>query len=229
MKLLNDGNHKTRKGEKKGWKTFGLHLAPHTLAGRNVCTHASPGCAAACLNTAGRGIMHSVQDARIRKTKYFFEERAEFLMLLHDEIAKAEKRSDKNDWEACFRLNLTSDLPWHKLGVVDVFSHLQFYDYTKDLNRFRFFLSGKLPDNYDLTFSRSELTKDKQVHDLCNAGGNVAIVFRDRLPDEWQGIEVISGDVDDLRFKDPKGKIVGLEAKGLGKKDETGFVLEPGA
>jgi hypothetical protein len=227
MKLLNDGNHKTRKGEKKGWKTFGLHLAPHTLAGRNVCTHASPGCAAACLNTAGRGIMHSVQDARIRKTKYFFEERAEFLLQLRKEIISAEKRSEKNDWEACFRLNLTSDLPWHKLGVVDVFSHLQFYDYTKDLNRFRFFLSGKLPDNYDLTFSRSELTKDKQVHDLCNAGGNVAVVFRDCLPDEWQGIEVISGDVDDLRFKDPKGKIVGLEAKGLGKKDETGFVLEP--
>ena len=69
MKLLNDGNYKTRKGEKKGWKTFGLHLAPHTLAGRNVCPHASPGCAAACLNTAGRGIMTSVQDARIRKTK----------------------------------------------------------------------------------------------------------------------------------------------------------------
>ena len=227
MKLLNDGNHKTRKGEKKGWKTFGLHLAPHKLAGRNVCAHASPGCADACLNTAGRGIMHSVQDARIRKTKYFFEKKAEFLLQLRKEIISAEKRSEKNDWGACFRLNLTSDLPWHKLGIPDVFSHLQFYDYTKDLNRFRFFLSGKLPDNYDLTFSRSELTKDSLVRELCNAGGNVAVVFRGHLPDEWQGIEVINGDEDDLRFKDPKGKIVGLEAKGLGKKDETGFVLEP--
>jgi len=235
MKLLNDGNYKTRKGEKKGWKTFGLHLAPHKLAGRNVCAHASPGCAAACLNTAGRGIMTSVQDARIRKTKMFFEKKVEFLMQLLDEIAKAEKRSDKNDWEACFRLNLTSDLPWHKLGtslsprygVMGQFPHLQFYDYTKDEKRFRSFLSGELPDNYDLTFSRSELTKDPLVRELCNAGGNVAVVFRGHLPDEWQGIEVINGDEDDLRFNDPKGKIVGLVAKGLGKKDETGFVLEP--
>ncbi len=227
MKLLNDGNYKTRKGEKKGWKTFGLHLAPHTLAGRNVCPHASPGCAAACLNTAGRGIMTSVQDARIRKTKMFFERKAEFLLQLHKEITSAEKRAGKNDWEACFRLNLTSDLPWHKLEVVDQFPHLQFYDYTKDEKRFRSFLSGKLPDNYDLTFSRSELTKDPLVRELCNAGGNVAVVFRGHLPDEWQGIEVINGDEDDLRFNDPKGKIVGLVAKGLGKKDETGFVLEP--
>jgi len=158
----------------------------------------------------------------------FFEKKVEFLMLLHDEITKAEKRSDKNDWEACFRLNLTSDLPWHKLGVVGQFSDSQFYDYTKDEKRFRSFLSGKLPDNYDLTFSRSELTKDSLVRELCNAGGNVAVVFRGHLPDEWQGIEVINGDEDDLRFKDPKGKIVGLVAKGLGKKDETGFVLEPG-
>ena len=51
--------------------TFGLHLAPHTLSGYNVCPHASKGCAEACLNTAGRGRMNMVQDARIKKTIMF--------------------------------------------------------------------------------------------------------------------------------------------------------------
>ena len=39
--------------------------------------------------------------------------------------------------------------------------------------------------------------------------------------------DVVDGDETDLRFLDGKGKIVGLKEKGLAKKDETGFVLEP--
>jgi len=30
-----------------------------------------------------------------------------------------------------------------------------------------------------------------------------------------------------LRFLDGSGKIIGLKEKGLAKKDQTGFVLEP--
>tara|TARA_R100000988_G_C3848220_1_gene93677 strand:- start:106 stop:309 length:204 start_codon:yes stop_codon:yes gene_type:complete len=62
---------------------------------------------------------------------------------------------------------------------------------------------------------------------LCKSGGNVAVVFRDHLPDKWLGLEVIDGDDSDLRFEDGKGKIVGLLEKGLAKKDKTGFVVEP--
>ena len=60
------------KGWKHGWITALLHLAPYNLSGRNVCPKASAACAEACLNTAGRGQMNSVQAARINKTKYFF-------------------------------------------------------------------------------------------------------------------------------------------------------------
>ena len=52
-KLLNNGNAKTIKGEKLGFITFGLHLAPFNLSGHNACAWASKGCAEACLNTAG--------------------------------------------------------------------------------------------------------------------------------------------------------------------------------
>ena len=50
MPLLNKGNSKTVKGEKLGYRTYGLHLAPYNLSGRNICPHASKGCAESCLN-----------------------------------------------------------------------------------------------------------------------------------------------------------------------------------
>ena len=111
--------------------------------------------------------------------------------------------------------------------VVKHFPDSQFYDYTKHLKRFVAYLEGKLPDNYHLTYSRDETTPDTLVKSLCESGGNVAVVFRGSLPKTWLGIEVIDGDDSDLRFKDGNGKIVGLLEKGLAKKDETGFVVEP--
>ena len=226
-KLLNSGNYKTSKGEKYGWKTYGLHLAPFNISGTNVCSSASIGCSTACLNTAGRGIMRSVQDARVKKTRRFFEDRDGFLSQLYKEIKSSVKSATKKQIDSCFRLNLTSDLPWENM-VVKHFPESQFYDYTKHLKRFVRFLEGKLPSNYHLTYSRDETTPDTLVKSLCASGGNVAVVFRGKkLPRRWLGIEVIDGDDSDLRFQDGEGKIVGLLEKGLAKKDETGFVVEP--
>ena len=225
-KLLNSGNYKTRKGEKYGWKTYGIHLAPYNLSGKNVCASASAGCSAACLNTAGRGSMHSVQDARVKKTRRFFEDRDGFLSQLFKEIKSSIKSAAKKELKSCFRLNLTSDILWERIVVKD-FPEVQFYDYTKHLKRFVRFLEGKLPSNYHLTYSRDETTPDTLVKSLCASGGNVAVVFRKKLPRRWLGIEVIDGDDSDLRFQDGNGKIVGLLEKGLAKKDETGFVVEP--
>ena len=226
-KLLNSGNYKTSKGEKYGWKTYGLHLAPFNISGKNVCASASAGCSAACLNTAGRGIMHSVQDARVKKTRRFFEDRDGFLSQLFKEIKSSVKSAAKKQIDSCFRLNLTSDILWERF-IVEDFPESQFYDYTKHLKRFVRFLEGKLPSNYHLTYSRDETTPDTLIKSLCASGGNVAVVFRGKkLPRRWLGIEVIDGDDSDLRFQDGEGKIVGLLEKGLAKKDETGFVVEP--
>lgn len=228
MKLLNDGNTKTRKGEKAGWVTHGIHLAPSTLSGFNTCQNASAGCAAACLNTAGRGAMTSTQRARIAKTKLFFQEKETFLRKLWDEVKLAIKRDARKGMRPCFRLNLTSDLPWEKIRfngqtVLEAFPEVQFYDYTKSPARMSAFLAGEMPANYHLTFSRSETN-----HSLCMAflqsGGSVAMVFR-KLPKEYEGHPVINGDDTDLRFLDPAGCIVGLKEKGKAKVDSTGFVL----
>ena len=232
MPILNQGNHKTIKGEKYGWKTYGIHLSPNTVSGYNVCFDATTGCIDACLDTAGRGAMPSVQTARTNKTKRFFEDRKGFLTDLWKEVTSAVKSATKKELKFCMRPNLTSDLPWESIkhkgqSLMDAFNPCRFYDYTKSLKRFTRFLGGELPENYHLTYSRSEETTDALVIALCKSRGNVAVVFRERLPETWLGIEVLNGDEDDLRFRDKKGCIVGLVEKGLAKKDETGFVVEP--
>ena len=231
MKLLNSGNAKTRKGEKKGWTTFGIHLAPAKLSGFNVCKDASSGCTAACLNTAGRGAMSSVQRARIAKTKLFFQDKQAFLAMLWKEVTAGVKKAAKNGKNPCIRLNLTSDLPWEKIkfngqSVFEAFPDVQFYDYTKSAERMVNFVNGEMPKNYHLTFSRSE-TNGAIALGILRSGGNVAMVFRKGLPSTYYGHEVVDGDETDLRFLDGSGKIVGLKEKGLAKKDLSGFVLEP--
>ena len=231
MSLLNSGNSKTRKGEKKGFTTYGIHLAPASLSGFNVCDSSSAGCRWACLNTAGRGAMTSVQRARIKKTLFFFKDKQKFLAELWAEITKSIKSSARKGMTPCFRLNLTSDLPWEKIkfngqSVMEAFPDVQFYDYCKSPERMTKFVNGEMPANYHLTFSRSE-TNGALALAFLKSGGNVAMVFRKSLPASYFGHEVIDGDETDLRFLDGKGKIVGLKEKGLAKKDETGFVLEP--
>jgi len=84
-----------------------------------------------------------------------------------------------------------------------------------------------LPSNYWLTYSRAETTPDVEVKAMLQSQVNVAIVFADKLPLTWEGFQVIDGDSDDLRFLDKRGVVVGLKAKGKGKVDSTGFVLQP--
>jgi hypothetical protein len=231
MKLLTTANSKIKKGEAQGFQTFGVHLAPSTKSGYNTCQHASVGCSASCLDTTGHGIFETVQNARIAKTKFFFQNKALFMAQLVKEITAAVKSAQKKNLVPCFRLNLTSDLPWEKITlngktVFDLFPQVTFYDYTKSAQRMTAFLSGEFPSNYHLTFSRSE-SNEKLVDAILASGGNVAVVFRGSLPENWKGYRVVSGDESDLRFLDPQNVIVGLVEKGKAKKDSSGFVIEP--
>jgi len=219
MQLLSDSNTKIKKGEKLGWKTFGLSLAPHTISGKNLCPHASEGCALACLNTAGMGVFSNVQKARLEKTKYLLNNRAEFLAQLKKEIENKRKRIQN----LAVRLNVLSDLPWHNLIDMESTPEVSYYDYTPNPSRMIQYLNGELPKNYHLTFSRKE-NNQAQVELILSMGGNVAVVF-DELPKTYLGKEVVNGDETDLRFLDKKGVVIGLKAKGKGKKDESGFVV----
>ncbi len=231
MAILTTSNTKIKKGETSGFKTAGIHLAPAKLSGYNTCIAASHGCAAACLNTAGMGSFSNVQASRIAKTKAFFEDRNAFMVSLIKEIKAMIKKCAKLNLTPAFRLNLTSDIAWESIkhdgmNIMEMFPEVQFYDYTKIPKRMLMFTRGELPKNYHLTFSRSE---NNQTHvDIVMAcGGNVAVVFRGALPNTYKGKKVIDGDINDLRFLDPKGVVVGLVEKGRAKKDASGFVVEP--
>lgn len=231
MKLLSTGNPKLMKGEKKGYLSFVLHLAPADLSGKEVCPKRTAGCTAACLNTAGRGGMfkpggtNAIQQARLRKTKMFFEQRDAFMADLVKDIKLGIKQAEKKGMIPAFRLNGTSDLSWEKYEVADgknvfqLFPEVQFYDYTKVLGR-------KVSDikNYHLTFSNA----DGNLNDVLaaqKAGLNIAVVF-DKLPQKYLSWVVVDGDETDLRFLDPKAVIVGLKAKGRARKDTSGFVVK---
>jgi hypothetical protein len=231
--LLTQGNAKILKGEKLGYITKGLHFSPADKSGHEVCRWRSKGCTKACLDTAGRGQMDSIQNARIAKTKLFFKKQFDFLVKLEKEIASTIKSAKKKEMTAVFRPNLTSDIAWESVffdeekpqTIFDKFPETQYYDYTKSFMRMAQFLNGELPSNYHLTFSRSE-NNQKLVEMVLEMGGNVAVVFRNQLPKTWKGYEVVNGDENDLRFLDKQGVIVGLIEKGRAKKDETGFVQE---
>lgn len=220
-----DSNAKTAKGIKLNYSTAIVYLSPSTKSGKNLCPHSSDGCEMACLDTSGRGAMKPIQDARLKKTYFFLNERDTFILQLKQEIHAFLRSTAKKGFTPCVRLNGTSDLPWHNIGgIMQEFPNVQFYDYTPNVNRMIQFLRGELPSNYHLTFSRKE-NNDAQCQLILSMGGNVAVVF-DNLPDTWNGYPVVNGDESDLRFLDAKNVVVGLKAKGKGKKDTSGFVIK---
>lgn len=242
MKLLSTGNPKVLKGVAQGYNTYILHLAPADLSGYETCPKRTAGCTAACLNTAGRGGMfktgettNTIQQARIRKTKMFFEDRNTFMNQLVKDIELGIKQSLKINLIPVFRLNGTSDISWEKYSVVrdgirytnifEAFPNVTFYDYTKVLGR-----KVNTIKNYHLTFSAAD-GNDTDVIKAITEGYNIAVVFGIKktlpMPDTYMDIPVFNGDESDLRFLDPKGVIVGLYAKGKAKKDDTGFVKYP--
>ena len=225
-KLLNiDNNAKTVKGQKKGYKTAILYLAPSTQSGFQVCPMASEGWKKACLYTAGHGAFSNVQQGRINKTRWFMQDRQSFLTQLKKEISNHIKNCDKKGYIPCVRLNGTSDISWENYDIIQAFPNVQFYDYTKIYKRALKYVNGQYPSNYHITYSLNEDNK-KEAFEILKLRGNISAVFRKYLPKEYKGYKVINADDTDLRFTDDNNVIAGLVAKGQAKKDYSGFVLD---
>ena len=225
-KLLNiDNNAKTVKGQKYGFMTAILYLAPSNQSGFNVCPQASKGCKRACLYTAGHGAYNSVKQGRINKTLWYIQERKTFLDKLRKEINAFIKKAKSKGLVPCIRLNGTSDISWENTGLIDEFRSIQWYDYTKVYKRALKFVNGTLPKNYHITYSLNEDNK-KQAFDILKKGGNISVVFRKSLPKKFMGYKIVNADLNDLRFLDGHNIIAGLVAKGKAKNDFSGFVLD---
>lgn len=239
-----DTNPKTVKGQKYGFMTGVLYMAPADNSGYQVCAMAQIAqCEGACLYRAGRGAFNATQNARINKTLYFFENRTEFMRHAVRDIARLVTRAGKSGMVPLVRMNGTQDIKWENIPVsIDadtarvagvaageyrnifaVFPDVQFYDYTKIPNR-----DTTIP-NYDLTFSYSGVQAfQKYAQRAINNGMRVAVVFRTEqsIPDTYMGMPCISGDNTDIRHIEPQGVVVALYAKGPAKKDATGFVID---
>lgn len=225
---------KTSKGEKYGFLTGILYLAPAKLSGYQVCPMASKAqCEKPCLNSAGRGAFNSVQLARIAKTRMFFEDREYFMQCLVYSIRALIRKASKLNLIPLVRLNGTSDIRWESVpvtiegieyrNVFEAFPGIQFYDYTKIANR------KDIPPNYDLTFSYSGVSDyARYAQSAIDSGMRVAVVFRsvDIIPSKFLGLRVVPGDNSDIRHLDPQNSIVALYAKGKAKKDTSGFVVD---
>ena len=229
-----DTNAKTVKGQKYGYLTGVLYLSPYNKSGHNVCPFAAIAqCHAPCLDTAGRGAFDSVQQARLRKTQMFFEDRDAFMALLVEDIMRLERMAQARGLIPVCRLNGTSDIKWERIAVTvnghtyanifEVFPFMQFYDYTKTPGR-----DVAHIHNYDLTFSYSGVPDfQRYVRYAKESGMRIAAVFRkrDEIPDKFLGMACVDGDDSDLRFLDPPGVVVALYAKGRARLDTSGFVV----
>ena len=220
-RLLSYQNAKASKSIKYGYLNFILYLAPHTLSGWNVCAGSSPECREDCLYGSGFGRFESVQKSRIAKTKRYFVDREKFLSDLRKDIIRGIKYSKELDLLACFRLDGTSDLFVAK-HFVDLYNDAIFYDYTKVYNRFNKIVDLK---NYDLTYSYSGRNKSNCLKALAN-GNNVAVAFKNCLPETLWNYPVVDGDKHDLRFLDPRGVVVGLVPKGTVNLETSKFFID---
>ena len=223
-------NSKLDKGNKYDFLNLGIQFAPSYISGFNTCSNASIECGMKCINFTGLGSkhmlnknnIHMVLKARLIRTIIYFEYKEQFKKRVIKEInlyrnkVKKLNNSNINDKKIkiCIRLNVFSDIKWEKTfkEIFNIFNDLQFYDYTKVLNR-----NIKHLNNYHLTISRNEINKDV-IKDIPN---NKAYVFNvkrnDKLPLTYENKKVIDGDLHDLRFLDNKNVIVGLRYKGNNK------------
>lgn len=203
--------------------TYALYLSPANTSGYEVCSKRTKECTVACLHESGYNRIdvkeNNINKSRIDKTKLFFENRDFFMGLLIDEIKSTYLKALNRDYSFSVRLNNVSDINPERFkrnnkNILEIFPEAQFFDYTKVFSRIK--LLEKY-SNYDLTFSYSGENWDECQEALKN-NVRVAVVFKEKIPEEYKGIQVINGDGYDMRYKDPKNVIIGLKFKKVRNK-----------
>lgn len=224
--LLSVGsNAKIKKeGTNEEYIIASLSLMPaDKVEGVNLCAMAKiAGCEGPCLESAGRGSMPTVIDARTRKTELYRDNRAAFMSMVRGDIFAFIEDCKRYGVKPAIRLNVLSDINF--MPIIKEFPEVQFYDYTKIIARHK----KDIPENYHLTFSYSNKPKYRKLFKpVWNTRFNIAVVFKGKeLPETYKGRKVINGDISDHRFLDPAGVVVGLLAKGKAKKDNSGFTID---
>ena len=209
----------------------------------NSCADAARnGCVKSCLAVeSGHLRFPELQRYEFIKTLLLATNPDAFYKRLSWEVTRLTRNARNRNLQFACRLNGGSDLDF--IEFISAHPDTIFWDYTKNPTRMMRYLSGLLPSNYHLTFSRGSSNWD-ECRQILKSGGNVAIVLVD--PSEsrvgtkvriqngngYFMSEVISGDIDDNRFLDDAdhktkhGKIVELIGKGGPiNSDRSGFAI----
>jgi hypothetical protein len=227
---------KLKKNMKVNVMTYCLYLSPAYTSGYDVCEYSTVECRLGCLATSGRAKMEinsdhqPIANARIKKTKLFFEERQFFFDWLIRDIDTWRNKAEKKGYLFNVRLNGTSDIDWQNekaflgLNIFEIFPSIQFYDYTKNDNKFI-----NTPINYHLTYSYHGRNWDI-CQELLEKGISIAMVFNVKneadLLKTYKGYTVSNGDLNDNRVTDAKGVVVGLKWKKIANKANEERVLK---
>ena len=229
--FLTSADAKTTKGEALGWRTLILYLAPATIIGQNLCPGHTKECFKHCLFNAGRGRFTNVTRARIVKTLALIANPDLFIDKLFKQIDAATRRHER----VAYRLNGTSDLPWHIWARKQILSRhvpgkVQAYDYTKVAAYLP--AATSLRGAYHVTFSVSDSVASQRYLSYTirkQLPGHFAVVS-ETLPNDGRNLSwaldqrpCIDGDAHDLRFLDPRDAIVVLRPKGSLKKADSKF------
>lgn len=191
---------------------IGLDAGTLTMsAGANteygLCVN-SKSCESVCVvNKAGRGRFDSIAHARATISSFLITNPVGFATILHRDLKFYAGKGLK-----FARLNVNSDaahellFPWIETIPID------FYDYTKRINRV-----GQVLSNYRTTYSATAYTSEATIRRIISRGDTVTMVFPVKkcdIPSEWRGVAVYDGDKNDVRYNDLSGTIIGLSAKG---------------
>lgn len=225
---------KHKKSIKYGVLTYSLYLAPAKSSGYEVCPGRTAECSRLCLNESGMNRMtqkvkgDTINAARVKKTKLFFEQREFFMKWLIFEINAARAKAARKGMTLSVRLNNTSDINPEEFqlngkNIFELYPDITFYDYTKVKHRIELM---KRYTNYNVTYSYTGYNLSECQKMLLNKI-NVAVVFK-LVPENFMGYQVIDGDKNDLRYGDTKGVIVGLKYKKTREKltSDIKFVVQ---
>ena len=191
--------------------TYGIYLASADLSGFNVCPN-SEYCKDNCLNGSGHNMVDrlskkgSIDRSRTIKTRLLFANKEVFMRIMIHEIEKERKKAENDGTFFSIRLNCTSDInpiafTLNGKNILEIFPDIQFYDYTKVLNRIAL---AKKYSNYDITWSIDGSEKNREIGlELLKNGGRVAVVYGENdMPKTWYGYECCNGDETDYRPSD---------------------------
>ena len=191
----------------------------------SACTSSTKACREACTGfKGGNNSLPSAQEAKIRKTLFFWHHPQAFRARACSELYDFQEWCRTIGAEPIVRLNLSTDFCWHESphpeapGACDRipqdFPGITFGEYTAHAPSRIGWRPEDIPQNMRVTYSRKNAMRDRHAAESLAIGRPVAIVFTDgscgrasyrlTLPDSWTigGVTapVVDGDRHDAHW-----------------------------